>query len=46
MFSRKQRSLIQRTMEVQRELTREGLDRRRLMKLGVLSSATGMLLPI
>ena len=46
MFSRKQRSLIQRTMEVQRELTREGLDRRRLMKLGVLSTATGMLLPI
>lgn len=46
MFSRRQRSLIQRTMEVQRELTREGLDRRRLMKLGVLSSATGMLLPI
>ncbi|HEX6829736.1 MAG TPA: multicopper oxidase domain-containing protein [Burkholderiales bacterium] len=38
--------LIQRTMDLQRELTREGLTRRNLMKLGVLSAGTGMLLPI
>jgi FtsP/CotA-like multicopper oxidase with cupredoxin domain len=38
--------LIQRTMDTQRELTRSGLDRRNLLKLGVLSVGTGMLLPI
>ncbi len=38
--------IIQRTMDVQRELTKEGLTRRNLMKLGVLSAGTGMLLPI
>lgn len=38
--------LIQRTMDLQRELTKEGLTRRNLMKLGVLSAGTGMLLPI
>ena len=46
MFSREKTRLIQRTMDVQRELTRSGLSRRNLLKLGVLSSATGMLLPI
>ena len=40
------RRLIQRTMDVQRELTRSGLSRRNLLKLGVLSFSTGMLLPI
>ncbi len=40
------KKLIQRTMDVQRELTRSGLDRRNLLKLGVLSAGTGMLLPI
>lgn len=38
--------LIQRTMDVQRELTKEGLTRRNLLKFGVLSASTGMLLPI
>ena len=38
--------LIKRTMEVQRELVRHGLDRRQLLRLGVLSASTGMLLPI
>ena len=40
------RKLIQRTMDVQRELTKSGLSRRNLLKLGVLSAGTGMLLPI
>jgi len=33
-------------MDTQRELTRSGLGRRNLLKLGVLSAGTGMLLPI
>ena len=45
-MNKKQLQLIQRTMDTQRELTRSGLDRRNLMKLGVLSASTGMLLPI
>ncbi len=45
-MNKQQQKLIQRTMDVQRELTRSGLDRRNLMKLGVLSAGTGMLLPI
>ena len=40
------KKLIQRTMDVQRELTKSGLSRRNLLKLGVLSASTGMLLPI
>jgi FtsP/CotA-like multicopper oxidase with cupredoxin domain len=44
--NKKQLRLIQRTMDTQRELTRSGLDRRNLLKLGVLSAGTGMLLPI
>ena len=40
------KKLIQRTMNVQRELTKSGLSRRNLLKLGVLSASTGMLLPI
>ncbi|MBE0625268.1 MAG: hypothetical protein IH606_10695, partial [Burkholderiales bacterium] len=38
--------LIQRTMDVQREITKAGLKRRDLMKMGLLSASTGMLLPI
>jgi FtsP/CotA-like multicopper oxidase with cupredoxin domain len=38
--------LIQRTMDVQREITQAGLKRRDLMKMGLLSASTGMLLPI
>jgi FtsP/CotA-like multicopper oxidase with cupredoxin domain len=38
--------LVQRTMDVQRELTREGLSKRNLLKLGVLGAGSGMLLPI
>ena len=45
-MDRKHRLLIQRTMDVQRELTQSGLNRRNLLKLGVLSAASGMLLPI
>ncbi len=45
-MNKKQLRLIQRTMDTQRELTRSGLDRRNLLKLGVLSAGTGMLLPI
>ncbi len=45
-MNRQQERLIQRTMDTQRELTKSGLTRRNLLKLGVLSSATGMLLPI
>ena len=40
------RKLIKRTMDVQRELVRSGLTRRNLLKLGVLSATSGMLLPI
>ncbi|MEI6303267.1 MAG: hypothetical protein WCR74_17630 [Betaproteobacteria bacterium] len=40
------RKLIKRTMDVQRELVRSGLNRRNLLKLGVLSATSGMLLPI
>ena len=45
-MNKQQQRLIQRTMDTQRELTRSGLDRRNLLKLGVLSAGTGMLLPI
>ncbi len=45
-MNKQQERLIQRTMDVQRELVRSGLDRRNLMKLGVLGAGTGMLLPI
>ena len=38
--------LVQKTMDTQRELTKSGLSRRNLMKLGVLSAGSGMLLPI
>ena len=38
--------LIQRTMDVQREITKEGLKRRDLLKMGLLSASTGLLLPI
>ena len=33
-------------MDVQREITREGLTRRDLLKMGLLSAGTGLLLPI
>jgi len=45
-MNKQQERLVQRTMDTQRELVRSGLDRRNLMKLGVLSASTGMLLPI
>jgi len=45
-MKKQQEQLVQRTMDVQRELVRSGLDRRNLLKLGVLSAGTGMLLPI
>ena len=38
--------LIQRTMDVQREITQAGLRRRDLLKMGLLSAGTGLLLPI
>ena len=38
--------LVKQTMDVQRELVRSDLNRRNLLKLGVLSAATGTLLPI
>jgi len=38
--------LIQRTMDVQREITQAGLKRRDLVKMGLLSAGTGMLFPI
>ena len=38
--------LIQRTMDVQTEITQAGLKRRDLLKMGLLSASTGMLLPI
>jgi FtsP/CotA-like multicopper oxidase with cupredoxin domain len=38
--------IIQQTMDLQREITREKLTRRDLLKMGMLSAATGMLLPI
>jgi FtsP/CotA-like multicopper oxidase with cupredoxin domain len=45
-MNKQQERLVQRTMDVQRELVRSGLDRRNLMKLGVLGAGSGMLLPI
>ena len=45
-MNRETRRLIQKTMDTQRELTQSGLSRRNLLKLGVLSAGTGMLLPI
>ena len=45
-MNKQQERLIQETMDTQRQLVREGLDRRKLMKLGVMSASTGMLLPI
>ena len=41
-MNKQQERLVQRTMDTQRELTRSGLDRRNLLKLGVLSASTGM----
>jgi hypothetical protein len=38
--------LIQRTMDVLRELTEAELERRDLLKMGLHSAGTGMLLPI
>jgi FtsP/CotA-like multicopper oxidase with cupredoxin domain len=38
--------LIQKTMELQREITKEGLKRRDLIKMGLMSASTGLLLPI
>lgn len=38
--------LIQQTMDLQREITRANLSRRELIKMGLLSATTGMLLPI
>lgn len=38
--------LFQRTVDLHREITRAGLTRRELLKMGLLSSATGLLLPI
>jgi hypothetical protein len=38
--------LIQRTMDVQREIVQAKLSRRDLLKMGLLSAGTGMLLPI
>ncbi|HET6719790.1 MAG TPA: hypothetical protein VFH22_09095, partial [Rhodocyclaceae bacterium] len=38
--------LIQKTMDLQREITREGLKRRDLLKMGLLSAGSGLLLPI
>ena len=38
--------IIQRTMDVQREITEAKLSRRDLLKMGMLSAGTGMLLPI
>lgn len=38
--------IIKRTIDIQRELTREGLTRRNLLRLGVLGAGSGMLLPI
>jgi len=38
--------LIQRTMDVQREITQAGLKRRDLLKMGLLSATSGLLLPI
>ena len=45
-MDKKTERIIQRTMDTQRDLTRSGLTRRNLMKMGVLSAGTGMLLPI
>jgi hypothetical protein len=42
----KNEKIIQQTMDLQREITREKLTRRDLLKMGMLSAATGMLLPI
>lgn len=42
----RQEKLIQRTMDVQREIVKAHLTRRELIKLGLASAATGMLLPI
>jgi FtsP/CotA-like multicopper oxidase with cupredoxin domain len=38
--------LIQRTMDVQREILKARLSRREMLKMGMISAATGMLLPI
>lgn len=38
--------LIQKTMDLQREITQAKLTRRDLLKMGLLSATTGMLLPI
>jgi FtsP/CotA-like multicopper oxidase with cupredoxin domain len=41
-----QERLIQQTMDLQRQITKEGLKRRDLIKLGLLSASSGLLLPI
>ncbi len=45
-MSRQHEKLIQRTMDVQREITEAKLTRRELLKMGLLSAGSGMLLPI
>ena len=42
----RQEKLIQNTMDLHREITEAKLSRRDLLKMGMLSAATGMLLPI
>ncbi|NOU01585.1 MAG: multicopper oxidase domain-containing protein [Gallionella sp.] len=42
----KNEKIIQQTMDLHREITKEGLTRRDLLKMGLLSAGTGMLLPI
>lgn len=38
--------VIQKTMDLQREITREGLTRRDLLKMGLHRAGSGLLLPI
>jgi FtsP/CotA-like multicopper oxidase with cupredoxin domain len=38
--------LVQKTMDLHREITQAGLSRRDLLKMGMLSATTGLLLPI
>lgn len=38
--------LVQHTMDLHREITKEGLKRRDLIKMGMMSASTGLLLPI
>lgn len=43
---RRHEKLIQQTIDLHREITRAGLSRRDLLKMGLLCSASGLLLPI